>query len=187
MVRAQGQLLQMHFCTCIPGMKNFVEDITAMLGFSPSWYFKICWWFVSTHDMLLSTHTVDPLSDFACLHGGKCLESRKATASARRLVFQFILIFTFIGYEQSSYGKVTLSGNAEIFGWVISTLSLLCVPSFALYQVIRNRKRVKPDNFSLCIPITWIWVSALANPLHSHTRVLPRRTEGRPDQRTEHG
>lgn len=49
---------------------------------------------------------------------------------------EVVLIFTFINYKPSEYADYKFQTNAEAFGWILSVLSLICIPIFALYQLI---------------------------------------------------
>lgn len=46
------------------------------------------------------------------------------------------MVFTFIFYVPSEYGDYKFKPNAEAFGWVLSVLSIMFIPIFALYQTI---------------------------------------------------
>ena len=52
------------------------------------------------------------------------------------MLFQSLWIFSLINYEAPTYhnGKYHYPGWAHGLGWTIASASLVCIPSYAVYQ-----------------------------------------------------
>lgn len=54
-------------------------------------------------------------------------------------LFQAVWVFSLIDYEPPTYhnGEYKYPWWAEAIGWGIASLSLICIPAFAIYEFIR--------------------------------------------------
>lgn len=70
------------------------------------------------------------------------------------MIFQAVWVFSLIDYEPPTYhnGAYEYPWWAEAIGWGIASLSLMCIPAFAIYVIIRSEGaslvEVKSDRHS---------------------------------------
>ena len=53
------------------------------------------------------------------------------------LVFQAILLFTFLDFKRSSYGDYKYPLYADVIGWIIALAEIGCIPAVALYKIFK--------------------------------------------------
>ena len=53
--------------------------------------------------------------------------------------FQFIMVFGLVTYTPLVYDTYTYPVGATIIGWGIALSSILCIPGFALYQILISK------------------------------------------------
>ncbi|PVD31393.1 hypothetical protein C0Q70_06805 [Pomacea canaliculata] len=85
------------------GLDRFTEDLEAMLGHKPGWYWYICWKFLAP------------------------------------LFLLFIMVFGLVNYTPLTYDGYVYPVGASIIGWSIALSSILCIPGFAIYSLIRAK------------------------------------------------
>ena len=54
--------------------------------------------------------------------------------------FQFILLFTFIDFKPSTYGKYKYPFYADAIGWTISIVEIGFIPGVALYKICTTHR-----------------------------------------------
>ena len=58
------------------------------------------------------------------------------------LLLLSILVASMVGYNGTQYGDYVYPTWANILGWIISSISVICIPAYILYIVLIRRQGI---------------------------------------------
>ena len=113
--------LEVSVMAWVYGVDRFLEDLRFMLGFYPypRILWKAAWMFISPMIVVVSVQII------AC----------RILFLTHHLLFQLILIFSWINYEGSTYDGYIFPDWANVLGWCITFSSVVCVPIVAIWKI----------------------------------------------------
>ncbi|KAH8039997.1 hypothetical protein HPB51_009253 [Rhipicephalus microplus] len=111
------------------GIRRFSDDIKEMLGFPVGSWWKFCWAVVAPFFIL----------------GKSVLAFQRSTLPRFSLsiyewrrVVQVIIASGLVNYERLSYNEYKYPWSADAVGICVAASSVLCIPAFAIWNLIRT-------------------------------------------------